>query len=106
MMKTIEKLVKAEKSTKVGNHNVRIRRKSCINRRIFSYHSMPLCEVDDTERIFCIHDDYDTKSTIKAIKDYREYFEQLGYTDVQDVRSYLYTKECFESFYERFIPKC
>lgn len=103
MMKALEVLVRAEVNKTVGNHTVQ----KCSNRtsfvsgsdrngydiwreaigfnRDFQYHGNTICLVDDVNyRIILTHAGWYTRSTSRALNDYRNYFvEGLGYQIVE-----------------------
>ena len=79
MMRTIEKLLKAEKSTKAGNHAAIIDGM----KRTFKYYWTAICSVDDEACTYHLDNGgYGTSITTRAINDYRRYFNDLGYTEV------------------------
>ena len=113
MMKTLKRLVTATKNTTVNNHAVEhlnYVRTTCYytgkckvgtwgqitNRevkhvngftRAFSYHDSTICLVDDeNHRIILTNAGWNTRSTTRALNDYRRYFvEECGYTEVKDI---------------------
>lgn len=79
MMKTIEKLLEAENSTKLGNHSVTVQG----HKRGFRYYWTTVCAVDDAECTYHLDNGgYGISSTTRTINDYRRHFEDLGYTEV------------------------
>ena len=112
MMKALKALVEAKHNKQVGKHAVRYLddvETTCyytgrgrkvgtwgnvidkgevkhVNSftRAFSYHGNKICLVDDVQRrIILTHAGYNTRSTSRAINDYRRYFvEECGYTEV------------------------
>ena len=112
MMKTLERLVIATKNTTINNHAVRHLndvRTTCYytgkckvgtwgqitNRevkhvngftRAFRYHGNTICLVDDVNhRIILTHAGYNTRSTSRAINDYRAHFTAAGYQVIEEV---------------------
>lgn len=114
MMKTLERLVTATKNTTVNNHAVKYLddvKTTCyytgrgrkvgtwgnvINKgevkhvngftRTFSYHDSTTCLVDDEKhRIILTNAGWNTRSTTRALNDYRRYFvDECGYTEVKE----------------------
>lgn len=73
-MKTVEKLLQADNSKTLGNHQVIV----SGNKRKFIYHSTVICEVDDSNRTFKLDNGgYWTSSTSRALSAYRN---ELQYT--------------------------
>ena len=112
MMKTLEQLVSATKNTTANNHAVKYLddvKTTCYytgrGRRVgtwgneiskgevksvngytreFTYHNNMICLVDDVNRrVILTNAGYNTRSTTRALNDYRHYFvEECGYTEV------------------------
>lgn len=82
-MKTIDKLVLADRNLKLNNHRVYF---PAVNMRHFIYHSTIICCVnDDVKTIMFDNGGYNTVSTKRAINAYKAYFvNQLGYTVIDD----------------------
>ena len=82
MLKAIEQLVTGER-THVGNHRVESfnERGQTINNYI--YHSTIICVVNENEKTFrTSNGGWNTSSTTRAINDYRKWFTDRGYTDL------------------------
>lgn len=113
MMKALEALVKADTNKTIGNHAVTVyeqgkesvtyyagahkfgawgnivakaptRRMAGVT-RCFLYHGNKICLVDDVQRrVTLSHAGYNTRSTSRAINDYRAYFTAVGYQIVEE----------------------
>ena len=94
MLKAVEKLVTSNHDMCCGNHRVEYnteRGQTIVN---FWYFSTIICSVNLNERTFkTTRGNWDTMSTNRAINDYREYFNGLGYeehfTNLSDLKRYL-----------------
>ena len=104
MMKALEALVASKGNAQVGNHAVRrcpdrtsyvsgrdrtgryIWKKAEGFNRDFQYHGNTICLVDDVNRrIILTHAGWYTRSTSRALTDYRRYFvDGLGYQIVEE----------------------
>lgn len=95
MMKALEKLVRADRNAQVCNHAVKHYERMegftahfCKvmegTERAFSYHGNIICMVDDTRRrVHLTNAGWGTRSTTRALNDYRRYFvEECGYAEV------------------------
>ena len=103
MMKALEALVKAEENRTIGNHTVQ----RCSNRtsyvsgsdragrdiwkeakgfnRDFQYQGNTICLVDDVKKkMILTHAGWYTRSTSRALNDYRAYFLAAGYQIVEE----------------------
>ena len=79
MMRSHEKLVKATKNMRIGNHQVVIKG----TKRDFIYFWTVICAVDDEAKTFhCDNGGWNTPSTNRAIGSYRHYFRSIGYDEV------------------------
>ena len=79
MMRSHEKLVKATKNMRIGNHQVVIKG----TYRDFIYFNTVICAVDDDTKTFhCDNGGWNTPSTNRAIGSYRYYFRSIGYDEV------------------------
>ena len=80
MLKTVEKLIKADRDTTLGNHRLHI---DSDGTEYYYYHATCICKVNHSERTFTIDDGgWKTSSTSRAIHDYRFYFKSLGYFEI------------------------
>lgn len=62
--------------------------------RLFSYHDNIICVVDDESHKFWLtHHGWDTPSTNAALAGYREYFESIGYENVNQLAVYKYERK-------------
>ena len=79
MMSSHEKLVKATRNKRIGNHQVVTKG----TKRDFIYFYTVICAVDDEANTFhCDNGGYNTPSTNRAIGSYRSYFRSIGYDEV------------------------
>lgn len=79
MMRSHEKLVKANHNMCIGNHQVVIKG----TKRDFIYFRTVICAVDDEAKTFhCDNGGWNTPSTNRAIGSYRSYFRSIGYDEV------------------------
>ena len=79
MMRSHEKLVKATRNMRIGNHQVVING----TYRDFIYFYTVICAVDDESKTFyCDDGGYNTPSTNRAIVSYRYYLRSIGYDEV------------------------
>ena len=79
MMRSHEKLVKATRNKRIGNHQVVIKG----TKRDFIYFRTVICAVDDEAKTFhCDNGGWNTPSTNRAIGSYRYYFFSIGYDEV------------------------
>ena len=79
MMRSHEKLVKATRNKRIGNHQVVIKG----TKRDFIYFHTVICAVDDEAKTFhCDNGGWNTSSTNRAIGSYRSYFHSIGYDEV------------------------
>lgn len=113
MMKTLARLVTATKDTTINNHAVEFLNEGEIVRyftgkctvgswgqiiqrevkpiqgvtRAFWYHYDMICLVDDVNRrVILTNAGWNTRSTTRALNDYRRYFvDECGYTEVKDI---------------------
>lgn len=114
MMKALEKLVGADRDAQIGNHAVQylndvvttcyytgrghkvgtwgnVLHKGEVKlvngfTRAFRYHGNTICLVDDVNhRIILTHAGYNTRSTSRAINDYRAHFTAAGYQVIEEV---------------------
>lgn len=78
MLSSVRQLVSGEKRT-MGNH----RREVSGDIESFIYHWTSICTVNHKKGIFVIDNGgWNTQSTNRAINDYRYYFLDKGYTEV------------------------
>lgn len=79
MMRSHEKLVKANHNMRIGNHQVMLK----DTKRDFIYFRTVICAVDDEAKTFHIDNGgWNTPSTNRAIGSYRSYFSSKGYKEV------------------------
>jgi hypothetical protein len=102
-MKALETLVKAEGNRTIGNHTVQrcpdrtsyvsgrdrtgryIWKKAEGFNRDFQYHGNTICLVDDVKKkMILTHAGWYTRSTSRALNDYRAYFLAAGYQIVEE----------------------
>lgn len=113
MMKALEALVKADTNKTIGNHAVTVyeqgkesvtyyagahkfgswgnivakaptRRMAGVT-RYFSYHGNTICLVDDVKKkMILTHAGWCTRSTSRALNEYRAYFTAAGYQVVEE----------------------
>ena len=82
MLKAVEQLCKAERST-VGNHRVESLNECGHTINNYIYHSTIICAVNENTKMFMTSDGgYDTTSTKRAISSYRKWHESHGYFEV------------------------
>ena len=82
MLKAVEQLCKAERST-VGNHSVESLNECGHTINNYIYYSTIICAVNENTKMFMTCDGgYDTTSTKRAISSYRAWHESHGYFEV------------------------
>ena len=104
MMKALEALVKADTNKTIGNHSVdfpqseityyttgikpsgkEVRERITEITREFAYHGNTICLVDDVKKkMILTHAGWYTRSTSRALNDYRAYFTAAGYQIVEE----------------------
>jgi hypothetical protein len=79
MLVAVKSLVSGKKNT-VGNHR---REKGDNGVMNYIYHWTAICRVNDVDKLFTTDDGgWATRSTNRAINDYRRYFKDKGYTEI------------------------
>lgn len=83
MLKSIEKLLDCHNDLKVGNHSSEYSYPVCF----YKYHETIICEVDYGKKEFKLpykgmHEN--SNSTKRAVNDYRRYFNEQGFTLVEE----------------------
>lgn len=85
-----ELLVKAERDKRAGNHRVEV----YTNNRYFYYHGHNVCSVDDEKKTyeldFCGYSE--SISTKDCLAGYRQYFDSIGYTQINPKLIYNYER--------------
>ena len=78
-MPTIDRLVTADKTTRLGNH-IAVFTGTEIH---YLYHETCICKVDTVNRTFITDNGgWNTTSTTRAINCYKKYYSGIGYTDI------------------------
>lgn len=83
-MKTVEKLTKAKRNMKAGNHRVEIVEYGTGAVRYYYYYNTIVATEYPAEGNFSIDDSYGTVSTTRVCNAYRKHFEYDGYTEIKE----------------------